>query len=264
MKNKWKLGTYFGIGVYLHWSFLLLLGYVLLFGGGLIQALFLAMIFACVVAHEYGHVLTARHFGIGTRDITLYPIGGVAALKSMPKRPSEEIMVALAGPAVNVVIAFVLALFLIITGQFSANLNSFSGFLTSVMFLNVILAGFNLLPAFPMDGGRVLRAWLARKHDYATATDKAARVGQVFAAIFAVIAIFTVNAMFFLLAAFVYMAAGAERRQAFLERDAQTMGPRWQFSGSTFQFPSGRTTTPPPMPKRQSDREQVIDVEVIP
>lgn len=256
MNRKWKLGTWFGTGVYLHWTFLAFLAWVFLFNGGVPGALFMVAIFACVVAHEYGHVLMARHYGIGTRDITLYPIGGVAALRSMPKKPSEEIAVALAGPAVNIVIAFVLGIFLLITGQWGFVLTTAGGFLTTVLVANVILAAFNLLPAFPMDGGRVLRAWLAKKHDYATATDKAAKVGRGFAGIFALYAIFNSQPMFFVLAAFIYMAAGAERRQAFLARDGVRFG-SW-----TSRPPID--PTPPSRPAPNWGDGPVIDVEVVP
>ena len=225
MNTKWKLGTWFGTGVYLHWTFLIFLAYILIFAGGLIGAAYISALFACVVAHEYGHVLAAKQFGIGTRDITLYPIGGVAALKAMPKRPREEMIVALAGPAVNVAIAFVLSVFLLLTGRWG-------GFATNIALANVFLAAFNLLPAFPMDGGRVLRAWLARRYDHATATDKAATVGRVFAGIFAVIAIAKGMTMFLILAIFVYLAAGAERRQALLDRERQRFGIPFGHGGS--------------------------------
>lgn len=259
MRHKWKLGTYFGIDVYLHWSFFLLLAWVLLSGGGvvdaLVGALFLAAIFACVVAHEYGHALMARSFGIGTNDITLYPIGGIASLRAMPKKPREEIAVALAGPAVNIVLAFFLALFLLVTGQWTASSNSlesgvlsFGGFLMVVLVANVILAGFNLIPAFPMDGGRVLRAWLARKHDYATATHKAATVGRVFAVLFAIIALVKGLPLFLFLAAFIYFMAGVERRHAYLERDLDAF--RWSHD----RFNQG---------SRRIEDDDVIEVEVI-
>ncbi|MGY8687980.1 MAG: site-2 protease family protein [Verrucomicrobiales bacterium] len=266
MNKKWKVGTYFGVGVFVHWTFVLLLGWILLAGGGMEDLVFVAAIFACVVAHEYGHVLMARRYGIGTRDVTLYPIGGGASLNAMPTKTREEIAVALAGPAVNVVIAAVIALFLFIMSQWDGAFVSLGGFLTELALINVILALFNLIPAFPMDGGRVLRAWLARKNDYADATDKAAKVGRFIAGIFAVIAIAKGLPMFFILAAFIYVVAGAERQRAFMERDAQTIGSRWQFSGSSFRFPSGRTvqaTPRVPRPTRPT-RGDVIDVDVIP
>ena len=253
MKHKWKVGSWFGTGVYLHWTFLAFLAWVFLFSGGIAGALFMLAIFACVVAHEYGHVLMARRYGIGTRDITLYPIGGVAALHSLPKKPGEEIAVALAGPAVNIAIASILGSGLLITGQWSLDMATPGGFFSTVVFANLFLAGFNLLPAFPMDGGRVLRAWLARRYDYATATDKAAKVGRVFAGIFALLAIIGSAPMFLVLAAFVYLAAGAERRQAFMEREGSPLG--WVFRSPT---------TPSDAPRPRWRNGDIIDVEVVP
>lgn len=255
MNHKWRLGTFFGIDVHIHWTFLLLLVWAL-FAGGLAYGAFLLTIFACVVAHEYGHVLMARHFGIGTRDITLYPIGGVASLNALPRKPQQEMAVALAGPAVNVVISFVLLLTLILLGGWSANLNSFTGFFSTIMIANAVLAGFNLLPAFPMDGGRVLRAWLARRHDYATATDKAATVGRIFAVLFAGIAIVKGMFFFLILAGFIYFMAGVERRQAFLERDASRF--RW-FVGPR-PFPQTEETVEV---KRDAWGNEVIDVDSV-
>lgn len=260
MNRKWRLGTWFGIDVYIHWTFFLLLGWALLFEGGLVSVVFISAIFACVVAHEYGHVLMARRFGIGTRDITLYPIGGVAALRAMPKRPREEMAVALAGPAVNIIIALILGGFLWLSGLATDNYTSLGGFLTAITVTNVILALFNLLPAFPMDGGRVLRAWLARNRDYLDATRLAAKVGRAFAAGFVVIGLFKGMPMLILLAAFVYLAAGAEYRQAQIERQR-----RMGFGGAFFQFPFDQGTphtTPPPPPHNNDD--DVIDVEVVP
>ncbi len=247
MNSGWKLGRFFDIDVFVHWTFFLLLGWILLAGGGVMSAVFVCAIFACVVLHEYGHALAARYFGIPTRKITLYPIGGVAQLTRMPKRPAEEIIVALAGPAVNVVIAFMLALFLLVFGGLSSGfaLNSLLGFLTSVMIANVILAGFNLLPAFPMDGGRVLRAWLSKRQGHLKATDTAAKVGKGFAAAFALIAIFQGMPTFFILAIFVFLMAELERRQAHLQA-------RY---GSFF------GDTPPPRPGGDFHE---IDVEVMP
>ncbi len=260
MRHKWKIGTFFGIGVHLHWTLLLLVAWIILsqasLAAGLFNLLFVAAIFACVVAHEYGHALMARHYGIGTQDITLYPIGGIAALRAMPKRPREEMAVALAGPAVNVVIAVVLALFLLVTGLWTAYFFSIGGFLVGLLIANVLLAGFNLIPAFPMDGGRVLRAWLARTRDYATATDQAAKVGRVFALIFAIVALVQGMPFLLILAAFIYLMAGAERRHAYMERDAA----RFRF------FPFGdrgfQPYRPPERVRRDPDPE-FIDVDVI-
>jgi Zn-dependent protease len=200
MLRAWKLGTAFGIGVYVHWTwtFLLLLVFVLLsFGSGLQTALafvvFVVLIFACVVLHEFGHALTARHFGIQTRDITLYPIGGVARLERMSDKPWEEFWIAVAGPAVNVVIAALIAVFLVgvLTVHSAASLDDFvdlwdsTGLAVLLLKWNLYVGvAFNMLPAFPMDGGRVFRALLATRLGLLRATEIATRVAMVVAMLF--------------------------------------------------------------------------------
>ena len=167
MKWSLKLGRILGIDVYLHFTFLLLLGFIGLahwrrrsLDAALSGVLFFAGLFVCVLLHEYGHALAARRYGIGTRDITLLPIGGWPGLERMPDKPSQEFVVALAGPAVNVVIAVGL-LARADTPQHVAIARPFSvtggGFFERLLVVNVFLVLFNLLPAFPMDGGRVLR-----------------------------------------------------------------------------------------------------------
>jgi stage IV sporulation protein FB len=167
-----------------------------------------------VTLHEYGHALTARRFGIRTRHITLLPIGGVALLESMPKDPRQEIIVALAGPAVNVAIALFLFLILEITSQPGSlmNLNLGRGaILPTLLSANLILALFNLLPAFPMDGGRVLRAVLSMRMDRVRATNTAALVGRALAVILGFLGL-TGNPFLVLIAVFVWIGAGAEAR----------------------------------------------------
>jgi len=220
MKWQWKFGTFVGIDVYIHATFLLLIGWVgvshwlehqswleVLKGIGFILTLFL-----CVVLHEYGHALTARKFGIRTRDITLYPIGGVARLERMPEKPIEELWVALMGPAVNVVIAAGLFAALFLTGSLAplTELGVASGnFLERVMVVNISLVLFNLIPAFPMDGGRVLRALLAMRMDYVRATQIAANIGQGLAFLFGFIGLFS-NPFLLFIAFFVYIGASQE------------------------------------------------------
>jgi Zn-dependent protease len=190
MFRSWKVGSAFGIGIYVHFTFWLLPALILFrsLGGGLETVLFslglLFAVFGCVVLHELGHALMARHYGIRTRDITLYPIGGVARLERMSERPWEELWIALAGPAVNVVIALGLLAILMAGGVLLGNVAG--SFLTSLMLANAILVGFNLLPAFPMDGGRVLRAFLAMPLGRLRATEIAATVGVVMAVLFGV------------------------------------------------------------------------------
>ena len=220
MKWQWKLGRFAGIDVYIHATFLLLLGWVgyshwlairdlaEVFSG----ILFILAIFGCVVLHEYGHALTARKYGIRTRDITLYPIGGVARLERMPDKPIEELWVALMGPAVNAFIAAVLFVYLYFT-QTSISLADFDiasgNFLTRLMLVNISLVLFNIIPAFPMDGGRVLRALLALRLDYVRATQIAANIGQGIAFLFGFIGLFG-NPFLIFIALFVWIGASEE------------------------------------------------------
>jgi len=193
MRWSLKLGKIAGIDVYLHWTFFLLLGLVFFSdlgqGTGVpaaIQAvLFVLALFACIVLHELGHALAARRYGIPTRDITLLPIGGVARLERMPRDPKQELWVAVAGPLVNVAIAIclVVTLSVIRFGRIGV-LAPISGFLWPLLLMNLFLVAFNMLPAFPMDGGRVLRALLACKLEYVRATRIAARIGQAMALLF--------------------------------------------------------------------------------
>jgi Zn-dependent protease/CBS domain-containing protein len=220
MKWSWKIGEFAGIGVYMHATFLLLLAWVAFVHwqdgqnlGAVVSGLaFVLALFACVVAHEYGHALTARRYGIKTREITLLPIGGVARLERMPDQPRQELWVALAGPAVNVVIAGVLFAWLLISGglvpieQLAVERGSF---LERLMMVNLFLAAFNMLPAFPMDGGRVLRAVLASRMEYTRATHMAANVGQGMAFLFGFAGLFG-NPMLLFIALFVWIGAAQE------------------------------------------------------
>jgi Zn-dependent protease/predicted transcriptional regulator len=220
MKWQWKLGRFAGIDVYVHTTFLLLIGWVGYnywlqtqeLSKVFIGILFIFALFVCVILHEYGHALTARKYGIKTRDITLYPIGGVARLERMPDRPIEELWVALAGPAVNLVIAGILIAYLVLTNSLSpiTSLSLAQGsFLERLMALNVYLALFNLIPAFPMDGGRVLRALLALRLDYVQATQIAAYIGQGIAFLFGFIGLFS-NPFLIFIALFVWIGAAQE------------------------------------------------------
>ncbi|MDW8328135.1 MAG: site-2 protease family protein [Anaerolineales bacterium] len=215
-----KLGRFAGIDVYVHITFLLLLGFIgftaYLSGGTLASALesvaYIAVLFGCVLLHEFGHSLTARYYHISTRDITLYPIGGVARLERMPDKPIQELWVALAGPAVNVVIAAVLFAFLLVTGGLTpiSRMGLVQGpFWERVMYANIALVVFNLIPAFPMDGGRVLRAFLAMVMDYTRATQIAATLGQGAALLFGFLGLFS-NPLLIFIAFFIWMAASQE------------------------------------------------------
>jgi len=220
MKWSWKLGEFLGIGVYIHATFLLLIGWIVLthFLQGqttdsvLTGVLFTLAIFLCVLLHEYGHALAARRFGIGTRDITLLPIGGVARLERMPEEPRQELWVALAGPAVNFAISGALFLVLLAAGALQplAGLSVTGGpFLERLMVVNIFLALFNMLPAFPMDGGRVLRALLATRLPYARATRIAAFLGQGMALLFGLAGLFG-NPFLLFIAFFVWIGAAQE------------------------------------------------------
>lgn len=220
MRWQWKLGTFAGIDVFIHATFLILIGWVgysywLQYGTIAKVAegiLFILALFLCVVLHEYGHALTARKYGIKTRDITLYPIGGVARLERMPEKPIEELWVALMGPAVNVVIAAVLFAYLFATNGLvpMTDLTVASGsFLARLMTVNISLVLFNLIPAFPMDGGRVLRALLAMRMDYVRATQVAANIGQGLAFILGLIGLFN-NPFLLFIAFFVWIGASQE------------------------------------------------------
>lgn len=220
MKWSWRIGTFAGIAVYVHATFLLLLGWIglshwiqyqsllpTLLGVGFILALVL-----CVVLHEYGHALAARKFGIATKDITLLPIGGLARLERIPDKPDQELWVALAGPAVNVVIAALLGAYLFLSGNFEPLQPmglTHGEFLERVMVANLFLVGFNMIPAFPMDGGRVLRALLAKRMEYARATRIAATIGQGVAFVFGFFGLFT-NPFLVFIALFVWIGAAQE------------------------------------------------------
>ena len=220
MKWSFKIGRILGVDVFIHATFLLLLGFIGL-SHGLAErsleaawngALFFAGLFVCVLLHEYGHALAARRYGIGTRDITLLPIGGVARLERMPEKPVQELIVALAGPAVNVVIAVGLlaGLLLRATWQLPSEASLASGGLIErLLVVNVFLVLFNLLPAFPMDGGRVLRSLLALRMDYARATGIAAAVGKGMAVLFGFAGLFG-NPMLLIIALFVWIGATQE------------------------------------------------------
>ncbi|NIP29652.1 MAG: CBS domain-containing protein [Candidatus Dadabacteria bacterium] len=220
MKWSWKIGNISGIDLKIHATFAIIIVWVLFKHwesghdiattvGGLI---FVLSIFACVVLHEFGHALTARRYGIGTEDITLLPIGGVARLERMPEDPRQELYVALAGPAVNVAIAFVIFIMLYITNSTINFLNIdfvSDSFLLKLMALNIILVIFNMLPAFPMDGGRVLRALLALKMEYVKSTQIASKLGKAMAILFGIIGLYS-NPFLVFIAVFVWFGANQE------------------------------------------------------
>jgi Zn-dependent protease/CBS domain-containing protein len=220
MKWSTRIGTFAGIGVYVHATFLILIAWVAFAHWQTEQSVraavagvaFVLALFGCVVLHEFGHALTARRYGIRTRDITLLPIGGLARLERMPDDPRQELWVALAGPAVNVVIAAVLFVLLQVTNSMAGveTLTMTQGsFIERLMIVNIALVVFNLLPAFPMDGGRVLRATLAIRMEYTRATQVAANIGQGMALLFGLVGLF-LNPFLIFIALFVWIGAGQE------------------------------------------------------
>jgi Zn-dependent protease/CBS domain-containing protein len=212
-----------GIPIRVHWTFAVLLVWVLFsgvaqgksLGSGIVSAAFMLAVFLCVLLHELGHAVVARGYGVRTRDITLLPIGGVASLERMPEKPSQELLIAVAGPLVNVVIAGVLFASLAwresLPALLAVNQPGFHlrHFLANLAAINAWLVLFNLIPAFPMDGGRVLRALLARRLGYLQATQLAARIGQGVAVVMALVGMWT-TPMLLLIALFVWIAGTAE------------------------------------------------------
>jgi Zn-dependent protease len=264
LKQRLSLGRYFGIGLYVHWTFALLLAFVAYqsLADGLLGIAFMIAIvlsvYLCVTLHEYGHALAARRFGIGTVDITLLPIGGVARLERMPREPWKELVVAVAGPAVNVVIASCLFVVLLVilgpnilfdfgTDTGAAVVESSSvvtdgkavtspalaaeaaeaeaastmdqpSLLNYIFYLfaaNTVLVIFNMIPAFPMDGGRVLRSVLAMMMSYRKATYIASRIGLVCAVGMAIVWYTSgrENPVLLLIAMFIAYAGMSEAKQ---------------------------------------------------
>ena len=220
MKWSWKIARIAGIDIYIHATFFLLIYFVGITywnQHGTLSAVvagigFILALFVCVVLHELGHSLTARRYGIQTRNITLLPIGGMASLEKMPEDPRQEIHVALAGPAVNFIIALALYAYLLLsnTPVDTAEISVTSGnYLYTLMVMNIFLGVFNLLPAFPMDGGRVLRAFLALRMDHALATQKAAAVGQSLALGLGLLGVIY-NPFLVLIAVFIWFGAAME------------------------------------------------------
>lgn len=226
MSASLNLGRYAGIKVQIHWTFWLLflfIGFMVLSAEGTVEDLawhflFIFALFFCVVLHEYGHALAARKYGIGTRSITLLPIGGVASLKDMPDDPKQEFIIAIAGPLVNVVIALILYLFIpienfliddpeLLEEQLSA-INA-SNFLFYLFMVNVVLVVFNMIPAFPMDGGRIFRAILSTRMSRVQATKTATALGKFMALLFFLFGLFT-NIILTVIAVFIYFGAHSE------------------------------------------------------
>ena len=221
---SWKVAEISGIVVSVHATFLLL---VVWFAGAYwfetknlarvaSGIALLLLLFGCVLLHELGHALTARRFGFITREITLLPIGGIARLERLPDDPRQSLWITLAGPAVNIAIAIALFIVLQLTGTWqpiTPNSLMDAPLLERLMLVNVSLVIFNMLPAFPMDGGRVLRAVLAMHMDDRRATQIAARIGQGMAVLFAFLG-WLANPLLIVIALFVWIGAAYEARMA--------------------------------------------------
>jgi Zn-dependent protease/CBS domain-containing protein len=243
MKWSYRVATIAGIQVRIHLTFLLLLAFYAWIcyrdGGpqaGVAGVIFILLIFLCVVLHEFGHALAARTFGIRTPNITLLPIGGVARLERMPANPRQELAIAIAGPAVNVLIA--IAIFAVIGGVIPVRefglMDTASGtLLAQLLGINLMLVVFNMIPAFPMDGGRVLRALLATRMRYLVATRIAARIGQVIAVLFGLVSLASLDIrilgfsfsgpMLGFIAIFVFLGAQQELAYAKFRESAQNL-----------------------------------------
>lgn len=226
--RAWSLyvGTYFDVPIYLHFTLILLLAFVafiqyqrgMSIAGGV---LLVVLVFASIALHELGHSVMARRFGIKTDDIVLYPIGGVARLRSMGEG-LQELWIAVAGPAVNLVIVGLLAAGFALTGRFEEIQNTLKsedpqalsqlGVLPLLMFVNAVLLVFNMIPAFPMDGGRVLRSVLTTVTGKETATAIASGIGQALAVGFMILGFFVGNVILMFIGVFVFLAAGQEAR----------------------------------------------------
>jgi Zn-dependent protease/CBS domain-containing protein len=216
-----NIGNIAGTAVRIHITFLLFLVWIwvasyLSGGSGAAWSglLFMVLLFLCVLAHEFGHILTARAFGVATPDVTLLPIGGVARLERIPEQPAQEFLIAVAGPAVNVVIALALVLLSgadLNAAHLAAVESNRIGLIDRLADVNLFLAAFNMIPAFPMDGGRVLRALLSVKLGFVRATEVAASIGQWVAFGLGFLGLFY-NPMLIFIAIFVYLAAASEAR----------------------------------------------------
>lgn len=238
MRGSLKLGKLFNVPIEIHWTFIFILIWVVfseIKNGGtlenaLMSVIFILLLFACVVLHEFGHILTARKFGVKTKSITLLPIGGMASMDKIPKNPKQELLVAVAGPAVNIAIAAILLMFLpldSLTQLDQAELETLllhinaQNMLIFLLAANIMLALFNFIPAFPMDGGRIFRALLAMKMGRVKATRIATLVGQFLAVVFFFIGLFY-NPFLIFIALFIFIGAYGENE--FVQQEAVTKG----------------------------------------
>lgn len=232
MNGSFRLGSYAGIPIKVHWSFgliFLLVAYIsyqeqldIFQSIGLV--VYILVLFVIVVMHEYGHALTAKYYNIKTKDIILSPIGGLARMKSFPSSPKKELFIAVAGPLVNLIIAIIICLILLLQkhplipeAHPYELFTSPNGFLQMLLWMNIVLFVFNLIPAFPMDGGRILRALLSFKLNRNLSTKIASYIGQIFAIAFVIFGIFTNHFVLIFIGGFIFLQALQERRQVALQ-----------------------------------------------
>lgn len=244
-----KLARIAAIDVYLHWTFFLAPIYLIYhwhwgqgvpWGQVMILLGLLVAVFTCVLMHEYGHALMARVFGVQTKDIIITPIGGLARLERMPRQPFQELMVTLAGPAVNLVLATLLGTYVLIAGGSWFPDPGFQGLQqipVILMWMNVILFLFNLIPAFPMDGGRILRSSLAFFLPHDKATVVAGLLGQVCALAFVVYGLFSRQYSFAIIGVFVFFAARHEMRISRMVSERERQRTMWLNRQQDFERP---------------------------
>lgn len=234
MLGSIRIGTVFGIQLRMHWMFPAIVPFMMWTTGYSLQVVvqLTLMLFSIVILHELGHSLMARRLGIRVLDITIWPLGGMARMSEIPENTRTEILIAIAGPAVNFLLAFLAAPFLI-WSMMATSADGGSAVAEFVLtgsglfiIVNLMLGGFNLVPAFPMDGGRVLRAFLGRKGDWIGATEKAVKVGKVFAALM-VVAWLVVDSGFFLplIGMFIWFTGSRELRAVRMRHAPAFEGP---------------------------------------
>jgi len=234
MNSSFQIGKIWGIPIQLHWTFILgiiwvaivyasvsITLYGMIYGFAAVEPaevrwiyafVFAILLFICVGLHELGHSYIARHHGIGIRSITLYIFGGVSAMEEIPRNPKLELLMAASGPGVSGILGLVCILLYFESAVALGAGHPFSILLWTLGLINLILMAFNLLPAFPMDGGRVLRAWFAEHMPYAIATRRAAGIGKMFAILMVVIGIISLNFVLLLIGFFIYIGASEEER----------------------------------------------------
>ena len=223
MKGAFRIIKIKGISLYIHWTFLLLFGWIALVNartGNNVEQLswslfFICAVFACVALHEFGHAFVASLFGIKAKNIVLLPIGGVASIEKFPDNPAQELAISIAGPLVNILIAAVLIIFIqpykpFWEGQPNASITHGHDLMYNLHLVNIGLAAFNLIPAFPMDGGRILRALLGFRMNYVRATSIAATVGKIIAGFFIAFGILFYNIILPVIGIFIIISASTE------------------------------------------------------